>query len=262
MRLRIAAGFAFLLAACATPSLPPVPQYNAAALAATRFKVVLVAGDPSIVAFDNATARFERMLRTRAGVPREDIYRLSARDDVLRDKTVLLATVQATLATIENLKPGAGEGCLVFATMHGAKGQGLYMPRGFGGHFLDPAALDQALVQGCGNMPTVVIMSGCFSGIYAEPPVPRDNRIVLTAAAADRTSFGCGAGNDFTYFDACLLGSLDNLGVGMTWQDAISATRQCVAAREAEMHVVPSNPQSSIGAAVTGMPLPWRPGGG
>jgi hypothetical protein len=262
MRLRIAVGFALLLAACATPSLPPVPQYDAAALAATRFKAVLVAGDPSIVAFDNATARFERALRARAGVSREDIYRLSARDEVLRDKTVLLATVQATLATIEDLKPGPGEGCLVFATMHGARGQGLYMPRGFGDHFLDPASLDRALALGCGNAPTVVIMSGCFSGIYAQPPVTRDNRIVLTAAAADRASFGCGAGNDYTYFDACLLGSLDQLGVGMTWQDAISATRQCVAAREAAMGAVPSHAQSWVGPAVTGMPLPWRRGGG
>jgi len=138
----------------------------------------------------------------------------------------------------------------------------LYMPRGFGDHFLDPAALDRALALGCGNAPTVVIMSGCFSGIYAQPPVTRDNRIVLTAAAADRTSFGCGAGNDYTYFDACLLGSLDQLGVGMTWQDAITATRHCVAARETEMHVVPSNPQSFVGPAVTGMPLPWRRGSG
>jgi len=252
------AGLLALLAACSAPELPPVPHYDAATLAATRFKVALVAGDPSIVAFDNATRRLERALRTRAGVSREDIHRLSARDEVLRDKTVLLSTVQAVLATIEDLKPGPGEGCLVFATMHGVRGQGLYMPRGFGGHYLDPADLDRALVLGCGNAPTVVIMSGCFSGIYAEPPVTRDNRIVLTAAAADRTSFGCGAGNDYTYFDACLLSSLDELGVGMTWQDAISATRQCVAAREAAMHMVPSNPQSWVGEAVTGMPLPWR----
>jgi hypothetical protein len=262
MRLRFVAGFALLLATCVMSPLPQVPQYDAATLAATRFKVVLAAGDPSILAFDNATARLEHELRTRAGVPREDIWRLSARDDVLQDKTVLLATVQATLATIEHLKPGAGEGCLVFATAHGAQGKGLYMPRGFGGSFVGPVSLDQALVQGCGNAPTVVIMSGCFSGLYAQPPMTRGNRIVLTAASADRTSFGCGAGDEYTYFDACLLGALDQLGVGMTWQDAISATRQCVAAREAEMHDVPSNPQSWVGPAVTGMPLPWRRSGG
>ena len=252
------AGLLALLAACAAPELPPVPQYDPTALAATRYKVVLVAGDPSIKAFDNATRRLERMLAARAGVSREDLHRLSARDDELKDKTVLLATVQGVLATIEDLKPGRGQGCLVFATSHGVRGQGLRLPRGFGDHFIDPADLDRALALGCGNAPTVVIMSGCFSGIYAAPPMARDNRIVLTAAAFDRTSFGCSAGADYTYFDACLLGSLDELGVGMTWLDAMTATKQCVAAREATLGYVPSNPQSWFGQAVTGMPLPWR----
>jgi hypothetical protein len=45
----------------------------------------------------------------------------------------------------------------------------------------------------------VVVVSACYSGGFVEP-LRDDNTIVITASAPDRTSFGCEAGRDFTYF--------------------------------------------------------------
>ena len=74
------------------------------------------------------------------------------------------------------------------------------------------------------------------------------NRIVLTAAAADRPSFGCGAGRELAYYDQCLLGSLDSLP--RDWRDVIGETDRCVTRLEAAEHEPPSNPQSYVGRAV------------
>ena len=45
----------------------------------------------------------------------------------------------------------------------------------------------------------VVIVSACYSGTFV-PPLANDNTIVLTAADAKSTSFGCAPERDWTYF--------------------------------------------------------------
>jgi hypothetical protein len=121
--------------------------------------------------------------------------------------------------------------------------------------FLTPRALDGALARGCGNAPTVVIVSACYSGAFAEPPMNRANRIILTAARSDRPSFGCKAGRQYTVYDRCLLAALDH---GASWPDAYADIRGCVARAEIVGHFTPSEPQAYFGSAVTGMPIPKK----
>jgi hypothetical protein len=45
----------------------------------------------------------------------------------------------------------------------------------------------------------VVLVSACYSGGFVEP-LKSDSTMVITAARADRTSFGCADENEFTYF--------------------------------------------------------------
>ena len=45
----------------------------------------------------------------------------------------------------------------------------------------------------------VVLVSACYSGGFVEP-LKSDSTMVITAARADRASFGCADENDFTYF--------------------------------------------------------------
>ena len=250
----LVAAIGTLLAGCA--AVPP-PADEAKTLAApSRYKVVLVAGDPSIRAFDNATARLGAMLQSRAGVAPDDIQRLSARDDVVAEGAAL-ATAPAVLAAIARMAPGPGQGCLVFATSHGSPRVGLDLPRLAAEPHLAPAALDEALTRGCGSAPTVVVVSGCFSGAYLRGAMLRPNRVVISAARADRPSFGCGAGNVFTFFDECLLGSMADTPAGIPSQATVAATRSCVSARE-HGRFRPSEPQSWFGPAVADLPVPWR----
>ncbi len=80
------------------------------------------------------------------------------------------------------------------------------------------------------------------------------DRVVLTAAAADRPSFGCGAGSQYTFYDECLLRALHGLSSG--WPGVITDTGRCVTALEARDKEPASMPQSAVGAAAGAVPVP------
>ncbi|WP_432721664.1 caspase family protein [Jeongeupia wiesaeckerbachi] len=92
----------------------------------------------------------------------------------------------------------------------------------------------------------VVIVSACYSGGFV-PALAGPEVLVMTAAAADRTSFGCADENDFTYFGKALY---DALGQQAGWPAIWQQTRDAVARREAAEHYEPSKPQFSFGAAL------------
>jgi hypothetical protein len=245
MRLFLCFALAWLAMATAT--------FAADAPAAMHYKAVLIAGDWSAAAFDHATAAMQQRLLARQVVP-ADLQRLSAARGVAGRNGVQSSTLGHVLADIEHMHPGAGEGCFVFATSHGAYNAGLVLVPSQ--DFLTPAALDHALDVGCGNAPTVVIISACFSGSFAKLPMARANRVILTAARDDRTSFGCGAGFQYTVYDRCLLQAVDR---SAAWPAAYEMIKACVATQEKVYQVKASEPQASFGDAVAGLALPGRP---
>jgi Peptidase C13 family len=213
-----------------------------------RWQVVLVAGDTAQPVFDNAVRAVDLWLAEH-GVAEADIHRLAASAGP-RDPAVEPATLDRVLSRIAGLRSRAGDGCFVFITSHGGHNGTIYLSRQ--DEMLRPAALARALDSGCGTVPTVVIVSGCYSGSFAKGAMVKANRIVLTAARADRPSFGCAAERTYTVYDACLLGTLPHAA---TWRTAFAETRACVQMREHELDATPSFPQAWFGAAVRRLPL-------
>ena len=208
-----------------------------------RWQAVLAAGDDAEPVFDDATqALASRLLAD--GVPAADIHRLSASRAQLRDG-VEPSSMPLLLRRIAGLPVLPGERCLVFLTSHGEKGAGLWLARS--GASLHPDALAGALSQGCGAAPTVAIVSGCYTGAFAAGAMARPNRIILTAARADRPSFGCAVGRTYSFFDECLLGALPRFP---TWQGVFGGTKGCVTRMERRLGERPSEPQAYFGAAV------------
>jgi Peptidase C13 family len=224
------------IAACASRVEPvdPLPQ-------PTGWTAVLIAGDESAPAFDNAVDVMAETLES-YGVDAKGIVTLKASAG---------GTAAATRSNIDraftNLAPAAGQGCFVFVTSHGDYGRGLVLAASRTN--LAPGSLNDLLDRKCGDRPTVVIMSGCFSGIYASRhSMQAANRIILTAARDDRASFGCGAGSLFTVFDYCILTSIER---SLSWQAVMGKTRGCVARYEEETHShPPSSPQIFVGQAM------------
>jgi hypothetical protein len=209
--------------------------------ATSPWQAVLVAGDDAQPVFDNAVDAFARWLGL-GGVPSSDIHRLSASP---RDPRVEPASAERIIQRIASLRARPGAGCLIFITSHGQEGSGIWLA--YSGEFLEPARLAQALSVGCAAVPSVVILSSCYSGVYTQGAMRAQNRIILTAARADRPSFGCQADRTYTVFDECLLAALPR---APTWRAVYAASLGCVRARERELEVLASQPQAWFGAAV------------
>ena len=106
----------------------------------------------------------------------------------------------------------------------------------------------------CGNRPSVIVMSACYSGQFVEP-LRGENRIIMTAARPDRTSFGCGADDEYTHYDRCLLRQFDGAS---TWRELAYATRACVERTERQLGMRASLPQIFVGTEVADLRLPGR----
>lgn len=93
----------------------------------------------------------------------------------------------------------------------------------------------------------VIIISACYAGGFIER-LSDPQTIVITAAAADRTSFGCSNDRDLTYFGEAFY--RDALPTASSLRGAFDTAKAAIAARERLEHVTPSNPQAYFGKAM------------
>jgi hypothetical protein len=156
-------------------------------------------------------------------------------------------TIATALWDLSNRTNG---GCLAYFTSHGSP-DGIAM----NDDVFPPEKMAKIVGNACGERPTVVIVSACFSGVFV-PALAAPNRLVLTAARRDRTSFGCGETDRYTFFDSCVMQSLKPSG---DFVDLARDVQTCVAAREKREHVdYPSEPQLYVGTAVAKELPRWK----
>jgi len=213
---------------------------------AARWQVVLAAGDDAEPVFDNAARALGQRLAA-AGVPAANIHRLSASGAEV-GAAVEPALANVLLQRIGTLPARPGDRCLIFLTSHGERGAGLWLARS--NTAVSPDQLAQALSRGCAAVPTVVVVSACYSGGFAIGKMAKPNRIVLTAARNDRPSFGCQVHRVYNFFDECLLGALPK---SATWRAVADGSRECVHRMERALGERPSEPQAYFGAVVANL---------
>jgi hypothetical protein len=93
----------------------------------------------------------------------------------------------------------------------------------------------------------IVIVSACYSGSFIEQ-LASPHTLVITAAAADRASFGCAQENEWTYFGRAYFDQA--LKETPLFIPAFERAREIIAAREAAEEKTPSMPQVSIGSEI------------
>lgn len=222
-----------------TTTAPPAPA-NPGGL---TYKGILAAGDNEITAFDNARKTIKDLF-VGAGVQPQNLIELSSQRSE-QGNGVRATSTSAMGQAMSDLNVGEGDACIVFITSHGSR-QAWFI-RGDRG--LTPNELDRILNDSCGNRPTVALVSACYSGIFIDP-LARPNRVVLTAASASNTSFGCSPEATYTYWDGCLI---DHFNQASTWEDLYQRVTGCIETKEARAGVTPSRPQAHFGSEVTNL---------
>ena len=109
---------------------------------------------------------------------------------------------------------------------------------------LGPVELQHALEES-GIRWRVIVVSACYAGVFLDA-LKDDHTLVMTAADADHTSFGCDDDRDLTYFGEALL--KDSIPTTPTLEAAFRKAEALIQQRETSEHKVRSNPQIAMGA--------------
>jgi hypothetical protein len=96
----------------------------------------------------------------------------------------------------------------------------------------------------------IIVISACYAGAFIKSLQDPDT-IVITAAAADKTSFGCSDDRDMTYFGEAFY--RDALPAAKTLQEAFESAKASIALREEKEHETPSEPQAFFGGAISAL---------
>ncbi len=166
-----------------------------------------------------------------------------ARDDLPHGSIESLIVSLAAIAEVMD----ANEDVLVlYTTSHGNE-LGLAYHYGDTGYGVLSPARFKAVLEELGIKRRILMLSACFSGVFVDPLADPDTAI-LTAAASNRSSFGCEAENDWTFFgDALVNNALRSpKPLAQAADDAVNL----IAKWEAERRLLASLPQVRIGNGV------------
>lgn len=179
-----------------------------------------------------------------------------------RDRSLLLVNNDKTLrrhplATVTNLRAALQrvaqridpdeDVMMVYLTSHGGEDHRLaasYWPLRLAQ--IDPLLLKELLDE-AGIRWRVIVVSACYSGGFVEP-LRGPTTLVMTAADATRTSFGCGAESDFTYFAKALFD--EQLRATRSFEQAFLRAVPAIREREQDQGEEFSNPQIAMGEAM------------
>jgi hypothetical protein len=154
------------------------------------------------------------------------------------------ANLTAVLARVAELMDGGEDVLVLYTTSHGAPFGIVYNDgdQGFGA--ISPTRLWQTLST-LGIRNRLLLVSACYSGVFV-PLLASDTTAILTASSAERTSFGCQADNDWTFFGDALINRA--LRKPLSLAAAGAEAGRLVGGWEAGAKLTPSQPQVSIGA--------------
>jgi hypothetical protein len=153
-------------------------------------------------------------------------------------------TLAIALARIAELMDRNEDVVVLYTTSHGAPFGLFYNDGDSGSGAVSPNRL-KAMLDGLGLRNRLLILSACYSGIFV-PALQTDTTAILTAASHDRTSFGCRAENDWTFFGDAMINQA--LRKAQPLAAAFAEANGLVGGWETRFQVRPSQPQVSIGA--------------
>lgn len=217
------------------PSVPGLPETFA----------VVGGGDPDEPVFAREVAAVAARLEADYGAQRRTIRLLNSTQSPtglpLLNRSNFVAALDALAAVMD-----PEDVAVVFLTSHGAPGLLATQFAGVSTRDLEAADVAQAL-DASGIRNVVAVVSACYSGSFLGA-LGAPDRLIVTASREDRTSFGCGADAEWTYFGKAFW--VDALDLTRDPREAARIAADLVRTREAEQGFPPSEPQIVEGADI------------
>ena len=154
------------------------------------------------------------------------------------------ANLAIVLARIAELMDEREDALVLFTAGHGMP-IGLYYNDGDSGYGAISPSRMAAMLDGLGLRNRLLILSACYSGVFV-PRLQSETSAIVTAAAHDRSSFGCLAENDWTFFGDAMINHA--LRKPQPLAAAFAEADGLITGWEAQFPVRPSAPQIAVGA--------------
>ncbi|MFV0680060.1 C13 family peptidase [Ottowia sp.] len=192
---------------------------------APRMYALYVAGDGSQEVFRREVAYVDDLFARRFGTRGRSVSLVNSRSSIERLPLATAHSIELALQQLAQKMNRERDVLFVFLTSHGSEDHQLSL--GMRGLRLPdlPAQRLGELLKASGIRNQIVVVSACYSGGFV-PALQGDRTWVITAASADRTSFGCADDNQFTYFGRALF--KDALAESASLSEAFARADQLV----------------------------------
>lgn len=204
--------------------------------------VLAIGGQGYLALFDREARRAATLLARRNGGA--SLVLSNTPEQVASGVLASPRTMALTVAALGR-RARSGDTMIVYLTSHGGPDATIAMDAPYL-EFAPMKAGDLAkALDNAGFKRRIVIVSACFAGSWI-PVLASPTTIVIAAAAADRTSFGCDDSREYTLFGEALLGELAKPGLSLA--EAFGRAKANIAVQERQMRITPSLPLARIGA--------------
>ncbi len=185
------------------------------------------------------------------------IYLSNSQRSLAEHPMATRTSVQAALEKIAGKMDKERDIFFLYITSHGSKNKTISLNHnGLALADIDAKWLGD-LLKSTGIKHRVVVLSACFSGGFIDD-ISDSNTLVMTAASAQKTSFGCADDSLFTYFGKAYF--KESLKPGVDFEQAFYKARSLVEEWEKAQKISPSEPQIRVNPGVTAQVKRWLEG--
>ncbi|MDR2875539.1 MAG: hypothetical protein LBV44_06385 [Methylobacillus sp.] len=170
---------------------------------APRMYALFVAGDGGQEVFRREIAFVDDLFARRFGTRGHSISLVNSRSSAEHLPLATSRSIAQSLQTLAEKMNRERDFLFVYITSHGSRTHELAL--GLNGLVLPYLSAQKLadMLKASGIRNQIIVISACYSGGFV-PPLQGERTWVITAASADRTSFGCDDERDFTYFGDAL----------------------------------------------------------
>jgi hypothetical protein len=213
------------------------------------------AGDGSENVFRNEVEYFDQLMAKRFNASGRTLALINAQDTLDRVPMATLTNLRAALSGVAARMDTSEDVLVLFLTSHGGEDHHLYVG-------MDPLPLRQihpvelrAALDDAGIEWRVIVVSACYSGGFVDA-LRDEHTLVITAARADRTSFGCGSDSKITWFGKAFL--TEALNQTTDFERGFDLASRQIREWELAQGETPSVPQMAGGWAIRQRLAAWR----
>lgn len=201
---------------------------------------LVVAGYGTEEVFRRESKFIENLFSSQYGNRATAIYLANSQRSLAEHPLATRTSIRAAITRIAERMDKEEDIFFLYITSHGSKDKKISLNHnGLALADIDAKWLGD-LLRATGIKHRVVVLSACYSGGFIDD-LKDEQSLIMTAAAADKTSFGCADDSLFTSFGKAYF--KESLKPGVDFEQAFFKAKELVSTWEKKQKITKSNPQ-------------------